>query len=198
LELLPKNFHYIALGHVHFPKVQKFGAGIISYPGSTELWRWEELRNPDFGFYIVDVREDKVEVERVGWPPFRPMLQRTLHTVEEIPAILAEVASSPVSPVVALSYPLSLEKELRSHPAFVQLRSACVKLIINPEVSAPAGVPFQALGLSEEVLLREFLSRQNLKEEERETLWRLGKELLFLWQEDKEACARNLRDFLAR
>ncbi|MFN4182082.1 MAG: DNA repair exonuclease, partial [bacterium] len=40
LELLPKNFHYIALGHVHFPKVQKFGAGIISYPGSTELWRW--------------------------------------------------------------------------------------------------------------------------------------------------------------
>ncbi|MHA2610613.1 MAG: metallophosphoesterase family protein [bacterium JZ-2024 1] len=198
LEILPKNFHYIALGHIHFPKVEKFGGGFIVYPGSLELWRWEELRNPDFGFYIVDVGEDKVEVERVGWAPLRPMFRRTLHSVEEIPPLLAEVASLPVSPVVEISYPLSLERELRTHSAFAQLRSACVKLITKPEIPPPSGVAFQALGLSEEALLREFLSRQNLVEEEVETLWRLGKEVLFLWQEDKEACARNLRDFLNR
>ena len=65
---IPTNFNYYAFGHVHNYVNDEFGEGRLVYPGSSEIWKVNELK--DFnkngkGFVIVDTHGDMPEVERI-------------------------------------------------------------------------------------------------------------------------------------
>jgi len=55
---IPTNFNYYAMGHIHNRIVDDFGEGKLVYPGSSEIWRANELgdyKKNGKGFYIVDM-----------------------------------------------------------------------------------------------------------------------------------------------
>ncbi len=63
---IPGGFNYCALGHVHACIVDEFGGSRLVYPGSTEMWRIDELSDYEKngkGFFIVDA--ENFEIERV-------------------------------------------------------------------------------------------------------------------------------------
>ena len=45
LEEVPKNFSYVAMGHIHSRILQDFGRGKLAYPGSTEMWSVNEYED---------------------------------------------------------------------------------------------------------------------------------------------------------
>jgi DNA repair exonuclease SbcCD nuclease subunit len=54
---VPHGFDYYALGHIHKRIEDDFGAGKLVYPGSTEIWRVDELsdyKKNGKGFVVVD------------------------------------------------------------------------------------------------------------------------------------------------
>ncbi|MDR0901106.1 MAG: DNA repair exonuclease [Methanobrevibacter sp.] len=66
---IPTNFNYYAFGHVHNRILDDFGEGKLAFPGSTEIWKVNELadyKKRGKGFYIVDIDEDIPEVESVN------------------------------------------------------------------------------------------------------------------------------------
>ncbi|RBQ22504.1 DNA double-strand break repair protein Mre11 [Candidatus Methanobinarius endosymbioticus] len=55
---LPDSFNYYAMGNVHNRIINDFGEGKLVYPGSTEIWRSNEVldyKKNGKGFYIVDI-----------------------------------------------------------------------------------------------------------------------------------------------
>ena len=66
---IPKTFNYCAFGHIHERIVDDFGNGKLAYPGSTEVWRSNELegyKKNGKGFYLVDLGGDQPEIERIN------------------------------------------------------------------------------------------------------------------------------------
>lgn len=69
---LPESFNYYAMGHLHNRIIDEFGEGKLVYPGSTEIWRSNEVRDykkKGKGFYIVDISGtndgDNFEIESI-------------------------------------------------------------------------------------------------------------------------------------
>ena len=61
---IPTSFNYYAMGHVHNRIIDDFGQGKLVYPGSTEIWRSNEVidyKKNGKGFYIVDTSENDAE-----------------------------------------------------------------------------------------------------------------------------------------
>jgi DNA repair exonuclease SbcCD nuclease subunit len=72
---IPGGFDYYALGHIHKRIEDDFGGGKLVYPGSTEMWRMDELG--DFeksgkGFVIVDT--SNFDVKRMNLEGTRKFL----------------------------------------------------------------------------------------------------------------------------
>jgi len=72
---IPTNFNYYAMGHIHNRIVDDFGEGKLVYPGSSEIWRANELndyKKNGKGFYIVDISSsgssfgENLEVEPIN------------------------------------------------------------------------------------------------------------------------------------
>ncbi len=66
---LPESFHYYAMGHIHNRIIDDFGEGKLAYPGSTEIWKFDELGNyhkNGKGFYLVDMGGDLPQVDPVN------------------------------------------------------------------------------------------------------------------------------------
>ena len=66
---LPKNFHYYAMGHVHRRIKEKYGEGILCFPGSTDVWRFDEVedfKNKSKGFNLVSVENDEITIEDIN------------------------------------------------------------------------------------------------------------------------------------
>lgn len=64
---IPRGFDYYALGHVHKQIIDEFEGSTLVYPGSTEIWRIDELSDYEKngkGFFIVDT--ENFEAERVN------------------------------------------------------------------------------------------------------------------------------------
>ena len=60
MDELPKNFNYLAMGHLHTRIRASFGKGELAYPGSTEVLRRDEIagwQKNGKGFYIVDFEQ---------------------------------------------------------------------------------------------------------------------------------------------
>lgn len=66
---IPGSFNYYAMGHVHKRIVDDFGEGKLVYPGSSEIWRANEVENykkKGKGFYLVDMGGDVPDVQNIN------------------------------------------------------------------------------------------------------------------------------------
>ncbi|MBQ6099923.1 MAG: DNA repair exonuclease [Methanobrevibacter sp.] len=78
---IPDNFTYYALGHIHKYTVSDFGNGKLVYPGSTEVWKTDELddcRENGKGFVVVDLDGQKPVIKRVKVDIPREFIKRSL------------------------------------------------------------------------------------------------------------------------
>ena len=78
---LPDNFNYYALGHIHNYINDNFGKGKLVYPGSSEVWKTNELKDykeNGKGFVIVDFEGPKPVVKRVKVDISRTFIERSL------------------------------------------------------------------------------------------------------------------------
>jgi DNA repair exonuclease SbcCD nuclease subunit len=76
LQDIPDSFDYYALGHIHSRIEWDYGRGKMCYPGSTEVWRIDEVKDYDKngkGFNIVDTAD--WSVERVDLGCIRPFIR---------------------------------------------------------------------------------------------------------------------------
>ncbi len=85
---LPRSFHYYAMGHIHSRILDEFGRGVLAYPGSTEVWRSDEIveyeRNGK-GFFIVDTEDISPScVEWITLKRVRPFRRVTVEREEDI------------------------------------------------------------------------------------------------------------------
>ncbi len=78
---IPKTFNYCAFGHIHERIVDDFGKGKLAYPGSTEIWRSNELdgyKKNGKGFYLVDIGGDIPEIEKIDLEMPREFIKETV------------------------------------------------------------------------------------------------------------------------
>jgi DNA repair exonuclease SbcCD nuclease subunit len=73
---IPEGFDYYALGHIHKRVEDILHGGKLVYPGSTEVWRIDEL--PDYekkgkGFVVVDTKD--FSIRRVSLEGVRPFVK---------------------------------------------------------------------------------------------------------------------------
>jgi len=81
LDEVPRNFSYVAMGHLHARIKASFGEGELAYPGSSEIIRKDEIsgwRKLGKGFYIVDFEGGDVEVRDVNLKCIRPQIEAKL------------------------------------------------------------------------------------------------------------------------
>jgi DNA repair exonuclease SbcCD nuclease subunit len=78
---MPKNFNYYAMGHLHERVRASFGRGELTYPGSPEILRSDEIagwKKFGKGFNIVDIEGNDVKVTEVNLQRIRPQFEVTL------------------------------------------------------------------------------------------------------------------------
>ena len=78
---IPDNFDYYALGHIHKYINDDFGNGKLVYPGSTEIWKTDEIRDYNEkgkGFVLVDLSGPKPLTKRVKVDIPREFIKRSL------------------------------------------------------------------------------------------------------------------------
>ena len=84
LDEIPRNFDYVAMGHLHQRIKASFGGGELAYPGSseiisrTEISGWKKIGK---GFFLVDLEGDDVEVRDVNLECIRPQVEVKLNYV---------------------------------------------------------------------------------------------------------------------
>lgn len=109
LAQIPENFDYYAMGHIHNRIVDDFGEGKIVYPGSTEIWKLDEVVNyqkKGKGYYLVDLDGDSVEVEPVNIHLPREFIQKELEYSqrrEEIEQLKKEILQLQLKPILHLT-----------------------------------------------------------------------------------------------
>ena len=82
---VPKSFNYCAFGHIHERIVDDFGEGKLAYPGSTEIWRSNELdgyKKHGKGFYLVDIGGDQPEIENINIKLPREFIKESIKYIE--------------------------------------------------------------------------------------------------------------------
>lgn len=82
MDEIPRNFKYYAMGHLHSRVLTSFGNGVLAYAGSTEIIRSDEIADWEKrgkGFYIVDISNEDVNVERVDLERIRAQLRVKLN-----------------------------------------------------------------------------------------------------------------------
>ncbi len=70
---IPRGFDYYAMGHLHLRRMDEFDGGKLAYPGSTEIWRVDELGDYEEngkGFYILDTK--RFDVQKFDLKCIRP------------------------------------------------------------------------------------------------------------------------------
>jgi len=99
---LPKNFNYLAFGHLHSRVVKEYGRGYFAYAGSTEIHSEEEITNykkEGKGGYLVDLDTD-IKIEKLNIDTIRPQEKIDTdagHWIEDLKNILSIVyAKKPV------------------------------------------------------------------------------------------------------
>jgi DNA repair exonuclease SbcCD nuclease subunit len=79
---IPRNFDYVAMGHLHQRIKASFGDGELAYPGSSEIISRTEIgswQKNGKGFYIVDLEGDDVEIRDVNLECIRPQVEAKLN-----------------------------------------------------------------------------------------------------------------------
>jgi exonuclease SbcD len=79
---IPKNFGYVAMGHLHARIRASLGDGELAYPGSSEIISKTEIsgwQKQGKGFNVVDFKSEGVVVRHVDLECIRPQLEETLN-----------------------------------------------------------------------------------------------------------------------
>ncbi len=103
---VPRNFDYVAMGHLHGRIRASLGEGELAYPGSSEIISRTEIsgwQKQGKGFYIVDINSDGVDVQDVNLQCIRPQIEATLsyaHLEEELAGLLKSVKECVELPLV--------------------------------------------------------------------------------------------------
>jgi exonuclease SbcD len=102
---LPKNFDYLAMGHLHSRIRASFGRGEMAYSGSTEILRKDELagwQKTGKGFYVVDFEKD-VRVQNIDVEGIRPQIEARLNYARfdsDVESLIKQIESMEKQPVV--------------------------------------------------------------------------------------------------
>jgi DNA repair exonuclease SbcCD nuclease subunit len=103
---LPKNFRYYAMGHLHARIKASYGQGELTYPGSSEIIRSDEIggwKKLGKGFFIVDINNEKIDVSEVNLERIRPQIEAKLnyaHFKDELEELVKKIGDSEKLPVV--------------------------------------------------------------------------------------------------
>jgi len=103
---LPKNFRYYAMGHLHARIKASYGQGELTYPGSSEIMRSDEIggwKKLGKGFFIVDINDAEVDVAEVNLERIRPQIDVKLnyaHFKDELEELVKSIGDGDKLPVV--------------------------------------------------------------------------------------------------
>jgi DNA repair protein SbcD/Mre11 len=106
---VPTSFNYCAFGHIHERVVDDFGAGKLAYPGSTEIWRSNELegyKKNGKGFYLVDLGGDIPEIENINLELPREFIKETISYTklqEELSRITQYIQNLQEKPIIMVT-----------------------------------------------------------------------------------------------
>lgn len=106
---IPESFNYYAMGHIHARITDDFGQGKLVYPGSTEIWKIDELANyqkKGKGFYMVDMGGDIPEIESINMDMSREFIRAQINYSElttEIEKIKNHILSLSNKPLLSLT-----------------------------------------------------------------------------------------------
>lgn len=106
---VPQSFNYCAFGHIHERVVDDFGEGKLAYPGSTEIWRSNELegyKKNGKGFYLVDLSGDMPEIENIDLKLPREFIKETISytkLLEELSRITQNISSLQRKPILMVT-----------------------------------------------------------------------------------------------
>ena len=106
---VPQSFNYCAFGHIHERVVDDFGEGKLTYPGSTEIWRSNEVegyKKNGKGFYLVDISGDIPEIENINLKLPREFIKETIlasKLQEELSRINQYISSLQEKPVLMVT-----------------------------------------------------------------------------------------------
>jgi exonuclease SbcD len=105
LNEVPRNFDFVAMGHLH-PRIKvSWGKGELAYPGSSEIISRDEIagwQQVGKGFYIVDFENGDVTIRDVNLECVRPQIEAKLRyrsldvDLEELAKRLASFKKSPL------------------------------------------------------------------------------------------------------
>lgn len=102
---LPKTFNYCAFGHIHERIVDDFGDGKLVYPGSTEIWRSNEVngyKKNGKGFYLVDIGGDIPEIEKIDLKMSREFIKETVkysqleEKIKNLNNLISQMSKKPI------------------------------------------------------------------------------------------------------
>ena len=106
LDEVPRNFDYVAMGHLHARIKASFGEGELAYSGSSEIIRKDEIsswKKLGKGFYVVDLEGDNVEVRDVNLECIRSQIEVKLsyaHLEKELGDVVKQTESMEKLPIV--------------------------------------------------------------------------------------------------
>lgn len=129
---LPRGFDYYAMGHVHKRIIDSYGHGKLAYPGSTEIWRVDEIAEYEKkgkGFNIVDL--DPLAVEKVDIASVRPFISAQINSEADIEE-LKGAFSDDKKPVISLKVKTEFSEFQRLYrKIFDELRDGVLYLDIK-------------------------------------------------------------------
>ncbi|WP_461462015.1 metallophosphoesterase family protein [Methanobrevibacter sp.] len=106
---IPTNFNYYAMGHLHNYINDSYGEGRLVYPGSTEIWKSNELndyKNNGKGFVLVEMDDGNVETERVTVELPRQFINIRVDykkLYSEMPNFINEISKLELKPIVNIN-----------------------------------------------------------------------------------------------
>lgn len=106
---VPQSFNYYAFGHIHERVIDDFGEGKLAYPGSTEIWRSNEVegyKKNGKGFYLVDISGDIPEIENINLKLPREFLKETIKfnkLQEDISRIKQLILTLKIKPILMVT-----------------------------------------------------------------------------------------------
>lgn len=106
---IPTNFNYYAMGHLHNYINDEYGQGRLVYPGSTEIWKSNELSDYNLngkGFVLVDIEDGQVETERISVDIPRKFINVQVeydNFYKEMPKLKNEISKLDLPPIINLN-----------------------------------------------------------------------------------------------
>jgi DNA repair exonuclease SbcCD nuclease subunit len=102
---IPDNFNYYAFGHIHERIIDDFGNGKLAYPGSTEIWRIDEVagyKKNGKGFYLVDLDGDSPSIQKIDLKLAREVIKKRIYyfkleeELSDLQKCLSQLTQKPV------------------------------------------------------------------------------------------------------